>query len=130
MSVRQYSVACDLEDDRLNATDKAVLLILANHADSDGKHCFPSVPTIAKKAWASERSVQRSLKSLASCGHLKVQRGTGHTHSEYELTLPQMMLKAFDAKLRKRQEVKTVGKEQDKIVKNHFNQLTGTDHPF
>lgn len=113
----------------MNATDKAVLLILANHADNEGKHCFPSVPTIAKKSWASERSVQRSLKSLETCGYLKIQRGTGHVHSDYELTLPQSSLRAFDTKLRKRQQAR-IAKEQDKIVENHFDQLTGTNDPF
>ncbi|HEY7418637.1 MAG TPA: helix-turn-helix domain-containing protein, partial [Ktedonobacteraceae bacterium] len=92
MSVRQYSVACDLEDERLNATDKSVLLILANHADENGGRCFPSVPTIAKKAWTSERSVQRSLKALEECAYLVVERGRGRDVSQYHLTLPDSLL--------------------------------------
>ncbi|SRR6266480_3157664 len=122
MSVRQFSVACELEDDRLNATDKAVLFVLANYADNDGKHCYPSVPTIAKKSCASERSVQRSTKQLEKFGYLSISRGAGRRRSEYELTLPEHLLKAFDAKRRK-QYFKTVTPEEAKITESHWDQL-------
>jgi DNA-binding MarR family transcriptional regulator len=122
MSVRQFSAACDLEDDRLNATDKAVMLVLANYADNNGNNCYPSIPTIAKKSCTSERSVQRSIKQLEALSYLHVDRGAGRRRSEYKLTLPEHLLKIFDTRRRK-QYLKTVGHEEDKTAESHWDQL-------
>jgi hypothetical protein len=47
----------------LTATERAVLLALADHANQDGQ-CFPSQQRLAKFTGAGERSVRRALKRL------------------------------------------------------------------
>jgi DNA-binding transcriptional ArsR family regulator len=46
----------------------AVLVGLANHADPDGRHAYPSVNRLAYYARLSPRSVQRHLRKLAEDG--------------------------------------------------------------
>jgi hypothetical protein len=48
----------------LDATDKYVLVALANHANPDGRSIYPSVERLAKTMGSSERTVQRSLLHL------------------------------------------------------------------
>lgn len=50
-----------------NATEKAILLVLANYADGDG-YCFPGQQSIATQSACSERTVRRVLDSLESKG--------------------------------------------------------------
>ncbi|MFI0897721.1 helix-turn-helix domain-containing protein [Streptomyces sp. NPDC020983] len=45
-----------------------VLIGLADHADAAGRGAYPSVPTLAKYACKSERSVQRDVKALCEIG--------------------------------------------------------------
>lgn len=58
-----WAISFDAE----NATEKAVLFMLANYADGDG-NCFPGQQNIAKQAACSERSVRRVLDSLEERG--------------------------------------------------------------
>ena len=46
-----------------NATQKAVLFVLANYADEKG-FCFPGIERLTEEACASERTVYRSLDGL------------------------------------------------------------------
>lgn len=55
------------------ASDRLVLLALADHADDESWSCWPSVPRLARKARVSERTVQRCLRSLAEAGHIEVE---------------------------------------------------------
>jgi len=41
-----------------------VLLMIANHARSDGSGAWPSIPTLAKESRVSERTVQRTINRL------------------------------------------------------------------
>ena len=45
-------------------------LALADHADDDGTHIFPSVDTMAKKTRQSRRAVQYHLEKMQKCGWL------------------------------------------------------------
>jgi Helix-turn-helix domain len=54
-----------------------VLLAIADYAHDDGTGAFPSVPTIARKARMTERSVQRCLRSLERDGELRIREGAG-----------------------------------------------------
>jgi len=62
------------EVDGLTSTTKLVLLSLAQHANEDGAHSFPSVATIAAECRLSERSVQGALKTLEAEGYITVVR--------------------------------------------------------
>ena len=52
----------------LPATDKLVLIGLANHAKADGTVAYPAVQTLAVYCCASERTVQRALRRLEDEG--------------------------------------------------------------
>lgn len=49
-----------------------VLIGLANHADRDGRHAFPSVATLAHYVRLSERTVQRALGRLEELGLIEL----------------------------------------------------------
>lgn len=65
-----------------------VLLALADHAN-DKDICWPSLPTLAKRARISERQTQRIIQKLADDGHIEVlSKGDGRGHSsKYKLTI-------------------------------------------
>lgn len=68
-----------------SATDRFVLLALANYASPDGEHIFPSVARIQQMTGLSERSVQNARKRLLDAGVLVE---TGATHKgcrEFEM---------------------------------------------
>lgn len=48
----------------LTASEMLVLMMLAEHADAEGGHAFPSVETLARETRCSKSAVQRSLKRL------------------------------------------------------------------
>lgn len=51
-----------------DATERAILLGLANHATRDGSAAWPSVSTLAEYAVCSTRTVQRRLRDLEARG--------------------------------------------------------------
>lgn len=62
-----------LRDTTLTTYDKVVLCVIASYADTNG-YCWPSVPTIAAGAGASERQVQYCLKHLQDVGAIDIVR--------------------------------------------------------
>ena len=54
-----------------DATERAILLGLANHATRDGSAAWPSVATLAEYAVCSTRTVQRRLRSLEGRGFIQ-----------------------------------------------------------
>lgn len=54
-----------------------VLLMIANHAHSDGTGAWPSLITLAREARISRRTVWASILTLEKSGELKVARGRG-----------------------------------------------------
>lgn len=52
-------------------TDKVVLMVLAASLNSTTGECFPSVPTIARLAELTERSVYQALDRLEKAGFIK-----------------------------------------------------------
>jgi DNA-binding MarR family transcriptional regulator len=54
-----------------------VLLALADNADDERRHAWPSVETLAKKARLSPRQVKRVLTELVAAGELEVVREGG-----------------------------------------------------
>lgn len=68
MSIHVLSWVLKHSDARLGA--RLVLLVLADHADEEGRHAYPSVDTIGQQARLSRRAVQGALRSLAQDGHI------------------------------------------------------------
>jgi helix-turn-helix protein len=60
----------------LPATEKLVLLALADNANDEG-HCWPSAMTIARKCGQGERTVRRAIQSLIEKRHISQQQRTG-----------------------------------------------------
>ena len=87
MSVRQSELAWELD---LSSNRKFILLELADHADPDGRHVFPSKGFIASRTGYSVRQIQRILHELEGLGliepvaHRKGGRGMA---TEYDLHL-------------------------------------------
>jgi len=69
------SLAICLNHSKATGTDKVVLLGIANH-DGDGG-AYPAVATLARYANVSERTVQRSIQTLAELGELRVALNAG-----------------------------------------------------
>lgn len=57
-----------------DAQEFAIALTLADAADHDGTHVFPSVARVARLARTSERTVQRALAKFKDSGFLLVVR--------------------------------------------------------
>lgn len=68
----------------MSATQKAVLISLADNANDDGV-CWPSVPKIAIRTCLSERAVQGGIKWLCSTGILSAAERIGRS-TIYTLT--------------------------------------------
>lgn len=68
MSVQAITWAVSFDAE--NATEKAVLLILANYSDGNGV-CFPGQQNIARQASCSDRSVRRVLDNLEERGIIR-----------------------------------------------------------
>ena len=72
----------------LSLTEKFVLLALCEKADNDGHNAFPSVDTLAQYAECSDRTVQRSLRSLRAKGFIEVaQKATPRRPSNYTIVM-------------------------------------------
>lgn len=70
MSVKALTWAFDQP---ISATDKVVLLALADHANDLGE-CWPSVSLLMQRACVGERTVQRALQSLEESGFIVRER--------------------------------------------------------
>ena len=75
MSVQAISWVIDQSKQKANSF--IVLLMIANHAKSDGTGAWPSISTLAKESRLGERTVQRAILKLAKSGELRVQRSKG-----------------------------------------------------
>lgn len=74
---------------KLNSADTLVALKLADHARDDGTSIYPSIAAIVKRTRLSERTVQRSLRSLEKIGLLEIVRSARHRSTrEYRIALP------------------------------------------
>jgi hypothetical protein len=70
----------------LGAEQKYVLLALADHANDEGEHVYPSVARLVSKTSLSERTVQRRLKDLKTLGLIEtVREATNRRPAEYRI---------------------------------------------
>ena len=65
----------------ISATEKVVLLALADHANEHGL-CWPSVSTLMKRANVGERTVQRAIQSLEEGGFITRERRSRENGSD------------------------------------------------
>jgi hypothetical protein len=65
------------ENSKAEGVDRLVLLAVADSANDMGMDAYPSVTTLVRKTGVSERTVQRSLKRLASIGELHIASNAG-----------------------------------------------------
>ena len=65
MSVRVMSGVWEVD---LDHGAQGLLLALADHADDDGRRCYPSVPYLAWKTGYSDSQVRRIMKQLRESG--------------------------------------------------------------
>jgi hypothetical protein len=87
MSVRQSELAWELD---LSSNIKFILLELADHADPDGRHVFPSKGFIASRTGYSVRQIQRILHELEGLGLIEpvaYRKGGRGMATEYDLHL-------------------------------------------
>jgi len=61
---------------KLSASQKFVLLLLANNANEEG-YAFPSVPTMSRYSNLDDRTVQRAIVALEEAGHITIKRRAG-----------------------------------------------------
>ncbi len=66
-----------IEHSKQKANPFVVLLMVANHARSDGSGAWPSIHTLAKECRLGDRTVQRAIVSLAKSGELRVYKNKG-----------------------------------------------------
>lgn len=75
-----------------SATAKLVMLVLADYSDADGRSCWPSVGTIAKRAELNRATVFRALDKLKEDGWIRVaQSSNGHFPTCWEINLGRIL---------------------------------------
>lgn len=75
------------ENSKAQGIERLILLVIADHCNSEGEHAFPRISVIARRANVSERTVQRKLSDLVSLGELEVLKRQG-TSSLYKIVTP------------------------------------------
>ncbi len=68
------------------ATEKLVLITLADCQNAETNLCYPSIPYIAEHSLCSDRQAKRCIQSLEDQGLISVQRETGKSN-HYSLNL-------------------------------------------
>lgn len=77
-----------MEEVELPRPQVAILLAMADHADDEGRHCYPSVDRIAWKANYKPRQVVNIMRDLEKAGVItRVREATRHRPAEYRITL-------------------------------------------
>lgn len=66
---------------------KAVLLVLADHANAEGK-CWPGMARMVARSGFQERTVRRALRTLEEAGHIEVGGRPGSTPEYRVLSRP------------------------------------------
>lgn len=66
-----------LNHSQTTATDKLILLGIANHADENGENSWPSVKTLARYAGVTERNARLALRRLEEAGEIKTEVRSG-----------------------------------------------------
>lgn len=82
--------------DGLTPAQKSVLVALADHANDEGMHVYPSVELLCTKTCYAERTVRRALSDLRDMSLIHVVKEANyHFPTEYRLDLPEMQAMQF-----------------------------------
>lgn len=65
------------EKSKSQGLERLILLVIADHCNSDGEHAFPRISVIARRANVSERTVTRKIQELVAKGELSVVKRQG-----------------------------------------------------
>lgn len=74
MSIKVMSAVWECQG--LDASERLVMLSLADHADDEGR-CYPSIRRLCERTSMSDRGVQKVLSRLAERGFVKAQPNAG-----------------------------------------------------
>src|SRR5579863_4006594 len=66
-----------IEKSRHKGSEFVVLLMIANHAHSDGTGAWPAAETLARESRITARHVVRIIPKLEASGELEVHKGAG-----------------------------------------------------
>ena len=75
------------EKSKSQGLERLILLVIADHCNSDGEHAFPRISVIARRANVSQRTVKRKLQDLIERGELSVVQRQG-TSNLYKIVIP------------------------------------------
>lgn len=75
---------------------KMVLVVLADHENTDTGLCFPSIRLLAEECGMSERSVSNQIAKLSAAGLISIER-FNHTTNRYILNKPDAPVAKADA---------------------------------
>lgn len=64
----------------MTGTECAILTQLADHANDEGRSCYPSIERIARRCRLSNKAVSNNLKSLEQKGLIEIIRKAGKVH--------------------------------------------------
>ena len=78
-----------IEHSKHKGNSFVVLLMIANHARSDGTGAWPSVRTLARESRVSTRTVRYSFQDLKDSGELSIEKGRGPSGTNL-YSLPKM----------------------------------------
>src|SRR5262245_59079780 len=67
----------------LKRDEKILLAIVASYFNEALGYAFPSMVRLVKESEFSKRYIQDTLKRLEDIGMIHVERGSGHSHSQY-----------------------------------------------
>lgn len=76
-----------IEHSRHKGSNLLVLIMIANHAHSDGTNAFPSTETLARECRMSRRHVIRIIDELERSGELMVERSAGRKTHRYAIRM-------------------------------------------
>ncbi len=76
------------ENSKAQGIERLILLVIADHCNSDGEDAFPRISVIARKANVSERTVKRRLQDLVELGELAIFKRHG-TSNVYKIVTNQ-----------------------------------------
>lgn len=74
MAINVIAAVLAMRPDVISATQRFVLVSLANHASPDGSTSFPSVETISRETSIGERAVQKALLTLKQRGLIRPEK--------------------------------------------------------
>jgi hypothetical protein len=118
MSVQATSYV--IEHSKQKGSALLLLIMIANHAHSDGSNAFPSVETLAKECRMSVRQIIRLVSELEASGELVVERSAGRNAHNYAI-----VMKKNSGNPKKLNSDKLSGLNSDKLSGLNSDKLSG-----